>query len=133
MKPDIKGLTKLAQRLRRVPRKQFDMNQWWKKTPCGTAGCIAGWAATVFPHRFKKVDEYIAYNDSTHSYDSKSYEVEHRSSGAHGEEAFANGFHIPLAYAENLTLEGLSRKRTPEKAAKAVMALVGKLKKEMKG
>lgn len=133
MKADIKGLTKLANVLKRLPRKQFDMETWWKKTPCGTAGCIAGWAATVFPSRFKRVDGYPMYNETNGSMtDITGYDIQHRSSGARGEMAFANAFRISEEDAENLTLEDMSTKRTPKAAAKAVMLLVGKLKKELK-
>lgn len=44
MKTGHKRLLKLADILRAVPRKQFDMNQWTKDESCGTVACAAGWA-----------------------------------------------------------------------------------------
>ena len=125
MKPDIKGLTKLAQHIRRVPKKQFDIGTWVTTKPsCGTVGCIAGWAATVFPSRFKKVLDFT-YNDSGGT----DYCIVHKSSGLEGEYAFARGFRISDRDAVELTLEKFSTKRTPKKAANAIMKLVAKLKK----
>jgi hypothetical protein len=47
-------LMKLVERLREVPRKQFDYLTWvgddWKGKPdlsCGTKACALGWAATI--------------------------------------------------------------------------------------
>src|SRR4051812_34205362 len=46
-------LLKLANKLETVPRKKFDMGQWWgpvrdaQENVCGTAGCALGWATTV--------------------------------------------------------------------------------------
>lgn len=125
MKPDIKGLEKLAQVLRRVPKKQFDIGTWLDETPCGTKGCIAGWAALTFPHRFKKV--YYGYTEGGRTYD-----VVHRASGKPAEVGFANAFRISYDDAEDLTLGNMSKKRTPKAAAKAVMALVGRLRKSLK-
>lgn len=127
MKPDIAGLTKLAQVLRRVPKKNFDMGDWLIKEPsCGTVGCIAGWAAITFPHRFKKE---IQWDDGEGNID---YNIIHRRSETVGSEAFANGFNISHEDAADLTLHRPSTKSTPKDAAKQVMLLVGRLKKEMK-
>ena len=129
MKPDLAGLTKLAQELSKVPPKEFDMGTWWSKSSCGTAGCIAGYAATYFPSRFKKVvDTDFASEGLTE------YQVIHRRTGRHGSEAFADGFHISEEDAEELTLPLWKDKpepKTPKQAAKRVMALVGRLKKEL--
>ena len=127
MKPDLKGLTKLARVLRGVPKKQFDMGDWYQETPCGTKGCIAGWAAMVFPYRFKKDYPYTHDDGNITSYD-----VIHRASGEGGEVGFAKAFRISEEDAEDLTLGNMSKKRTPKAAAKAVMALVGRLKKSLK-
>ena len=127
MKPDIKGLTKLARVLQHVPRKNFNIDAWLEKTgSCGTAGCIAGWAALTFPHRFKKTDEYIT-NDGR-----AFYEVVHKASGLRGEDGFAKAFKISEDAAKDLTLRNRDRKATPKAAARAVMALVGRLKKVAK-
>ena len=121
-KPDIKGLTKLARFIERTPKKNFDMRYWWQETPCGTSGCIAGHAAALFPHRFRKV----SYGKNIGS-NITDYEVVHRRTGVGGECAFAEGFHISDDAAEKLTMTGM--RRTPKQAAKAIMALVDKLKK----
>lgn len=128
MKADIKGLTKLARALAVTPRKNFAMGVWLEDGhDCGTKRCIAGQAALVFPHRFKKVGEWV--DDQTGV---KEYAVQHRASGYTGSFAFAKAFKITEEQAEELTMEGLSHKSTPKAAAKAVMALVDKLKKAMK-
>ena len=125
MKPDIKGLTKLAQRIRRVPKKQFNINEWLVKGPhCGTAGCIAGWAAITFPHRFRKVRGFVGELSNI-----TDYYIEHRSSGLGDEYGFAKGFNISEEDARELVLENFKTKRTPKKAADAIMKLVTKLKK----
>ncbi len=124
MKPDIKGLTKLATELRKVKPTQFDMSEWWVEGSCGTSGCIAGWAMTVFPRRFTKADRY------THGDGTTNYVVEHRASGALGSEAFATGFRISLEEAEDITLS--CRIHTPKAASKAIMDLVGQLRKQAK-
>ena len=124
MKPDLKGLTKLAQHIRRVPKKQFDIHTWLTEDPtCGTAGCIAGWATMIFPRRFKKVFTWKDLNDS------KYYSIKHIASDKREEEAFARGFHISEEDAEELTLGGCRAKRTPRQAANSIMKLVAKLKK----
>ena len=122
-KPDIKGLTKLAQVIRRTPKKNFDMSEWWQETPCGTSGCIAGHAATLFPHRFKKIDGEVVGS-------TRYYEVKHRRTGSYGSGAFADGFHITEDDAAHITVDHMWR--TPKQAAKAIMMLVGRLKKELK-
>ena len=124
MKPDIKGLTKLAQRIRRVPKKQFSIEEWLVEKPhCGTAGCIAGWASIIFPHRFRKVH---GFKDEMNN---KDYQIQHRSSGSTDEYGFAKGFRISEGDARALVLENFKTKRTPKKAADAIMKLVTKLKK----
>lgn len=132
MKPDIKGLMKLGRALRRVPKARFRQGHWWTKTfdedakgGCGTAGCVAGWAATLFPHRFRKVNEESIGKAELW------YEVEHRSSGKTGTEAFARGFRIDYEDAEHIT-NGEASHQTPKRAAQAVFRLVNKLKKQMK-
>lgn len=126
MKPDLKGLTKLAQHIKRVPRKQFDMEQWLTESPCGTTACIAGWAATIFPSRFRRVYNYTEEGEAP----IKQYIIENRRTGSEGSEAFADGFHISLDDAEDLTMDWYFAYSTPAKAAKAIMALVHKLEKE---
>lgn len=127
MKPDIAGLTKLAQVLRRVPKKNFDMRNWLMKEPsCGTVGCIAGWAAITFPHRFK---QEVQWDDGNGNVD---YNIIHRRSDTVGYEAFANGFKISYEDARDLTLQRSHTKVTPQAAAKQVMLLVGRLKKASK-
>ena len=118
MRPDIKGLVKLAGVIRRVNPKRFDMGHWWAETPCGTSGCIAGHASFIFPARFKRVGK------------DGDYEIMHTRSGETGSSAFAKGFRITEAQAEHITLGNLYR--TPKIAAKEIMALVGKLRKEVK-
>src|SRR3990167_4522518 len=127
-KPDIKGLTKLAQVIRRTPKKNFDMSEWWQETPCGTSGCIAGHAATLFPHRFKKVTN--RFTSGGEDVGITRYEVEHRRTGSYGSGAFADGFHITEDDAAEITIDHMWR--TPKQAAKAIMVLVGRLKKELK-
>lgn len=133
MKPDLAGLTKLAQELRKVPPKQFDMKTWWRKSPCGTTGCIAGYAAAFFPSRFRKLKDDLYTDDERHI---EEYEVECRRTGRTGSEAFADGFRISEEDAESITLpynsEYFTIIKTPKQAAKRVMALVGRLKKEGK-
>jgi hypothetical protein len=124
MKPDIKGLTKLATELRKVKPAQFAMGEWWVEGSCGTTGCIAGWAMKFFPHRFRKADGET-YEDGT-----TDYTVEHRRSGHQGSQAFATGFRISEDDAEYITFS--TRTNTPEAAAKAIMVLVGKLRKKVK-
>lgn len=127
MKPDIKGLTKLARAIQHVPKKNFNIHDWLSKEPsCGTVGCIAGWAALTFPHRFRKD---ITYKDDNGLIE---YDVVHRQSGEIGSSGFAKAFKITQEDAEELTLNNFSCKRTPQAAAKAVMALVGRLKKSLK-
>jgi len=125
VKPDIKGLTKLAGVLKRTSKKNFNMEAWWEKSKCGTSGCIAGYAAILFPHRFRTVYGY--HNEINNV---TSYEIEHRRTGHTGEYAFADGFHIPLELASKLTLG--SMRATPQQAAKRVMVLVDRLKKSLK-
>jgi hypothetical protein len=122
MRPDIKGLTKLADKLREVPPRQFDFSTWWEKTPCGTVGCILGWAATFFPSRFKKEASNTFRSDSI-----KDYSIIHRQSGLDGHEGFAEGFHINEMDAYELVSSPHKSIKTPKQAAKAVMVLVGKL------
>lgn len=124
MKPDIKGLTKLATELHKVKPVQFDMSEWWVEESCGTAGCIAGWAMKFFPHRFKKADGVTGDDGTT------DYTVEHRRSGHQGSQAFATGFRISYDDAEYITFS--TRTNTPKAAAKAIMTLVGKLRNEVK-
>ena len=124
MRPDIKGLTKLATELRRVKPAQFDMNEWWIEGSCGTSGCIAGWAMKFFPHRFKKADG-VTHDDGT-----TDYTIKHRRSGYMGSQAFATGFRISEEDADHITFS--TRTNTPKAAAQAIMMLVGKLRKEVK-
>ena len=120
MKPDIKGLTKLANRLEKVPRKQFDMDHWWVENECGTKGCILGWAAQVFPHRFTK-HKAISFSSG------KVYEIEHKRTNVCGSHAFAEGFRIDIDQAQDITLA--ANIATPHQAAKQIRVLIGKLKK----
>lgn len=134
MKPDLKGLLKLGRALKRVPRNQFDMTRWWEevtdkndKGSCGTAGCIAGWAATVFPHRFKRVEIDTIQDDNGRML--KTYDVVHRSTGASGTDAFAAGFRISDEEAYKIT-DGGARHSTPKTAARAIFRLVARLKRQ---
>ena len=122
-KPDLKGLTKLARVLSRTKKEHFDMTHWIRQSPCGTSACIAGHAAAIFPSRFRRIRDM---EDDTHTY----YKIQHRTSGYRGPLAFAKGFNISLEDAELITIEHMWR--TPKTAAKAVMTLVGNLKKSMK-
>lgn len=128
MKPDLKGLTKLAKAIEKAPRERFDIGTWLETRPsCGTVGCIAGWAAMVFPHRFQKTN---AFHDP--DLNITEYTVTHRASGETGPYAFARGFKISDYDAERLTSTNLTRKRTPKQAAQAIMSLVGRLRKQAK-
>ena len=124
MKPDIKGLEKLAVHLRTVPTKEFDMETWITDTPCGTSACIAGHAALLFPERFKRK---IVHKDDGYT----SYSVVHRKSGISGSEGFGKAFNLMPKDAENLTIWGFYQ--TPKQAAAGVTKLVKKLKLEMAG
>lgn len=134
MKPDIKGLLKLGRFLKRLPRENFRQSIWFeetkadKKEDCGTQGCVAGWAATLFPHRFKKVandDPWYPQPDVTQ------YEIQHRSSETIGTEAFANGFRISIDDADRIT-DGGAHRNSPKVAARAIFSLVNRLKKAAK-
>ena len=125
MKPDIKGLEKLAAHLRQVPRKEFEVDTWFDETPCGTKACIAGHAALLFPSRLKRV-MYEEWENS------KYYEVTNRKTGTIDEIAFADAFRIDREDAIDLCLMHPNENSTPKKAAKAVDKLVAKLTKEMK-
>jgi hypothetical protein len=121
-KPDLKGLTKLAGYLQKVPRKQFDMNEWWYDNNCGSAGCILGHASFAFPSRFKRLHDKYDY--------SKPYYIQHRASGNLSEQAFAAAFRVNEGDASELVFSpGIS---TPRQAAKAVRGLISKLEREMK-
>ena len=124
-KPDIKGLEKLAAHLRDVPRKQFNMDSWIVTTPCHTSGCIAGHAAMLFPHRFKRELQYS--NNTT-----KGYYIRHIHSGYVGVAGFASAFRISIADADDITVSDRSIGFvTPKQAARAVTQLVNKLKCEL--
>jgi hypothetical protein len=134
MKPDLKGLMKLGRYLQRVPRKQFNQSIWWekatseKKSECGTAGCVAGWAATVFPSRFKRAgQETDVFEGVKRTY----YGVEHRRSGLSGTEAFARGFRISDDDAYMICAPEADHE-TPKQAARAIFNLVNRLKQEGK-
>ena len=124
MKPDIKGLEKLAAHLRTVPTKDFDMAEWILDTPCGTSACIAGHAALLFPTRFRK--KVVSKDDGYIN-----YSVVHRQSGISGSEGFSRAFHLTLEDAEDLTM--WSFYLTPKHAAAGITKLVKKLKLEMVG
>jgi hypothetical protein len=134
VKPDIKGLLKLGRFLKRLPKQNFNQGYWWEevkgetKESCGTTGCVAGWAATIFPHRFQKiVHDTVTTDDGTMSL----YEVRHRSSQLEGADAFAQGFKIPYDEAHRITMAGAHR-NSPKVAANAIFSLVNRLKKAAK-
>ena len=122
-KPDIKGLEKLAAHLRQVPRTNFAMDHWFIPTECGTTGCIAGHAAVLFPRRLKLVQE-------NNTWGTVRFVASKKQTSTHGEAAFADAFNLTYNDANDLCYHPAVN--TPKQAAKAVMALVGKLKKEMK-
>jgi hypothetical protein len=135
MKPDIKGLMKLGRYLQRVPRKQFNQGQWWskkisaKKSECGTAGCVAGHAAHVFPHRFKKT--YGEIETDADGVEYTHYSVIHRSSGMSGSDAFQRAFRISDDDAYMICSPEADH-QTPKQAARAIFNLVDRLKQEAK-
>jgi hypothetical protein len=122
MKPDLKGLSKLAEHLANIPRKQFDMKEWFQQTPCGTKACIAGHAAMLFPHRLKH--EIIGYDREVSEW------ITNKRTGSYGDYAFADAFKISYDDAEALCYN--IHVNTPKQAARAVMNLVVKLEREMK-
>lgn len=121
MKPDIKGLTKLADHLMSVPRREFDMDEWVETTPCGMKACIAGHAALLFPHRMK-------HETKVNELDASSW-ITHKRTERDGEYAFADAFKISDRDAEDLCYN--VNVSTPKQAARAVRALVGRLEREM--
>ncbi len=40
---------------------KFDMDTWWAETPCGSIGCIAGWAWHFMRGRKISFDEFTMY------------------------------------------------------------------------
>ena len=134
MKPDIKGLLKLGRFLKRLPKDNFNQGLWFmetkaeRKEDCGTKGCVAGWAMTLFPHRFKK----IAAEDFTEgSYGTIMFDVEHRRTGQQGTEAFAAGFKISGEEAHKIT-DGEAHRNSPKVAARNIFSLVKRLKRAAK-
>jgi hypothetical protein len=134
VKPDIKGLLKLGRFLKRLPKQNFNQGHWFEETKseikedCGTTGCVAGWAATLFPHRFAKetYDTFTSEDGTT-----VMYEIRHRRSGYDGADAFAMGFKIPYHEAERIT-NSEAHRNSPKVAANAIFKLVNRLKKAAK-
>lgn len=126
MKPDLKGLTKLAEYLCTVPAKEFNMRDWKLESPCGTTACIAGHAATLFPRRFQ------LFCSAPEDAEYKDYWFSHRVSGVGGSKGFATGFRISHEDALDLTISKRSVGfTTPKQAARAVRKLVARLEREM--
>lgn len=53
-----KRLLKLAEKIKKIPTRQFDLGLIAKKRECGTVCCAIGYCPIVFPRNFKYVDEY---------------------------------------------------------------------------
>lgn len=63
-KPQVDRIHALIKRLLTLDASQFDMNEWIIETPCGTAGCIAGWAL---------IDQFPQYQDIKAHYSSTAF------------------------------------------------------------
>ncbi len=123
----INRLLALAQFLRELPRRAFDMGCWvrksnedlldidsskhsYKKTPeCGMAGCLGGWATHIVPELVLK-GGYL-YNTRTHQRESR---------------AFADAFGI-TTYDSNILTDGDAEHKTPKAAAKVVELLAANI------
>lgn len=122
MKSDLKGLTKLARFLHRLPRKNFDQGVWTERgSSCGTKACVAGWAAHLFPSRFRRVLDFKDENTGR-SY----YEITNRRTLSLGAEAFGDAFRISYTDADDLCSIDAPHS-TPKQAARAVMKMINRL------
>jgi K+-transporting ATPase c subunit len=135
MKPDIKGLLKLGRFLKRLPRQNFNQSYWFeehkaeRKEDCGTTGCVAGWAATLFPHRLKKLHQDTMVTEA--GGEILMYDIVHRRTGETGSEAFAEAFNIPRYEADRIT-NAEAHRNSPKVAARSIFSLVNRLKKAAK-
>ena len=127
MKPDIKGLEKLAALLKTVKPVQFDMGEWIVEDSCGTRACIMEHTVVAFPNRFAKTNIHTckSFDHGT----AIEYGVKHKASDLHGEYAFAAGFRVSIDEANDIVYG--REVSTPKEAAKKIMRLVGRLKEKM--
>ncbi len=126
-------LLTLADHLRTVPTRGFDMKHWTRVIKdkvlgrkhveddyeCGMSACLGGHAALLFPHRLKLVGDAGDFVGELRSVRINSDKDDY----LYGDEAFAQAFDLCTRCAEKITW-ARALHQTPKRAATALGKLV---------